>query len=95
MNKLTLPILGYTLKMHNMDAKRCEAVVKAVDQDGPILLDKKSGYLVDMVNYLEEMGVDRYEMVDALESMQVNGHNTAIFGTLGTLKMTIKDSNVN
>jgi hypothetical protein len=81
---IKIPVIGYQLIMKNMDAKNVKAIIRYIDQNGPGTLDEKTGYLVDIVNYLEEMGVDRYEMVDALEIMKENEHDTAHFGMMGT-----------
>lgn len=81
---IRIPIIGYKLIMENMDSRTCKAVIRCIDSSGPLTLDEKKGYLVDMVNYLEDMGVDRHEMIVGIEEMQRNDHDTAHFGTLGT-----------
>lgn len=79
-----MPIIGYKLIMRDGDAKNVKAVIRCIDMNGPCTLAEKTGYLVDMVNYLEDMGVDRYEMIGAIEIMQENEHDTAHFGMAGT-----------
>lgn len=81
---IRMPVVGYQLVMENMDSRTCKAIVRCVDANGPCTLQEKKGYLVDMVNFLEDMGVDRYEMVMALEMMQEEDHDTAHFGMMGT-----------
>lgn len=85
---INIPILGYKLIMDGMDARKAKAVVRCIDSEGPCTLAEKSGYLVDMVNFLEDMGVDRHEMVIGIEEMERNDHDTAHFGTLGTFIYT-------
>lgn len=85
---IKIPILGYKLIMDGLDARKAKAVVRCIDENGPCTLAEKSGYLVDMVNYLEDMGVDRYEMVFGIEQMEQHEHDTAHFGTLGTFIYT-------
>lgn len=87
-HNINIPIIGYTLIINDGDAKNVTAIIKCIDINGPCTLAKKTGYLVDMVSYLEEMGVDRYEMVDAIEIMETNRHTTAHFGMGGTLIYT-------
>lgn len=81
---INMPIIGYKLIMRDGDAKNVKAVIRCIDMNGPRTLAEKTGYLVDMVNYLEDMGVDRYEMIFGIEELQRNGHNTAHFGMMGT-----------
>jgi len=81
---IKIPVIGYDLMMQNMDSRTCKAVIRYIDCDGPGTLDEKNGYLIDMVNYLEDMGVDRHELVLGIEQMEANDHDTAHFGMMGT-----------
>lgn len=86
---INIPILGYKLIMDGMDARKAKAVVRCIDAYGPCTLAERSGYLVDMVNFLEDMGVDRHEMVIGIEQMEEHEHDTAHFGTLGTFLYSV------
>jgi len=83
-SKMTIPAIGYQLIIENMDARKARAIVKALDVNGPCTLSEKTGPLVEMAEYLEEMGVEKNEIVIGLEVMEQNDHDTAHFGTFGT-----------
>lgn len=85
---IRIPVIGYKLSMYNNDARNTHATIYCTDINGPHILMQKTGYLVDMVNFIEEMGADRFEIKSGLDIMLKRGHNTVHFDTLGAFAYT-------
>jgi hypothetical protein len=83
MSTKLVPGISYRMVISS-DLKECSATISATERNAYVILGSMRGYYVDVINYLEDMGVDREEIRLAVETMELFAHNTALFGCEGT-----------